>query len=578
MTTLTVPEGGFKLASGGVLKRVDVTWESCGIERPENDNVVFVCHALTGDAHVAGMHEGDTVPTGWWDGMIGPGRAIDTNRYRVICANVLGGCKGTTGPSSINPDTGKAYGSSFPIITMGDMVDVYRALLRELGVTKIAVLVGGSFGGIQVIDWLTRYPDEVESAIMVASGPALSPQALSFDIVARHAIMDDPDWRGGDYYGGEGPVHGLSSARQLAHITYLSYMLLQQKFGRRLQQSWIDKGADYVLERARNFATSFQIESYLDHQAEKFIARFDANSYLHLTRALDEFDVAVNYGGLENACARIKARLLLVSLSGDWLFSEDQSQAIATAMMKANGRVSYVHLDVKVGHDGFLTHINELAMFVAGFLGARSMNITEAKRSHYAGVIDMVREGSRILDIGCGSGQLLSTLRQEKGVTGVGLDLDPSRLATAMLAGNDVIFEDADDHLAMIPDGSFDQVVLAETLQALKKPHELIGELLRVAKEAVVSFQNFGQWTVWTQLALHGRMPVAKQLPFEWYDTPNIHFFTLRDFKQLCKANGLEILETKIEAKTFLGKLLLLLGLKNQGAERVVCRIGKRAK
>ena len=574
-----MPEGGFRLSSGGVLKRVDVAWESCGLEKPENDNVVFVCHALTGDAHVAGMHEGDVEPTGWWDGMIGPGRAIDTDRYRVICANVLGGCKGTTGPSSINPDTGRPYGSSFPLITMGDMVDVYRALLREIGVRKIAVLVGGSFGGIQVIDWLTRYPDEVENAIMVASGPALSPQALSFDIVARHAIMDDPDWKGGDYYDeGEGPVHGLSSARQLAHITYLSYMLLQQKFGRRLQQSWIDRGEDYVLERARNFATSFQIESYLDHQAEKFIARFDANSYLHLTRALDEFDVSVNYGDLDRACARIKARLLIVSLSGDWLFSEDQSQAIATAMMKSRGRVSYVHLDVKVGHDGFLTHISELAMFVSGFLSARDMNVTDAKRDHYSGVMEMVREGSHVLDIGCGSGQLLSALRQEKNVSGVGMDLDLNRLGTAVLAGNDVICEDADDHLKMIPDGSFDQVILAETLQALKKPHELIGELLRVAKEAVVSFQNFGQWTVWTQLALHGRMPVAKQLPFEWYDTPNIHFFTLRDFKNLCRDNGLEILETRIEAKTVLGRILLWLGLKNQGAERVVCRLGRKSK
>lgn len=576
ITTLDLPEGGLRLEAGGVLHKVDVAWESCGLEKPENDNVIFICHALTGDAHVAGRYANEDKPTGWWDGMIGPGRAIDTNRYRVICANVLGGCKGTTGPSSINPATGEPYGSSFPLISMGDMVDVYRLLLRQLGVKRLAAVIGGSFGGIHVVDWITRYPGEADMAVMVASGGALSSQALSFDIVARHAIMDDPEWNGGDYYGNRGPVHGLSSARQLAHITYLSYVLLQDKFGRRLQQNWLDRGPGFMMERAKNFSTNFQIESYLDHQAEKFIARFDANSYLHLTRALDEFDVAARYGDLDKACERITSRLLLVSLSGDWLFSEDQSQVIATAMMKAKKSVSYAHLDVKVGHDGFLTHIGALAPIVGGFLNGRRMNVTGTKEAQYQTIIDMVRPGARVLDIGCGSGQLLSTLRDKKNITGIGIDIDVSRLATSVHAGNDILYEDADDRLALIPDGSFDQVVVNETLPVLKRPDDLIGELLRVADEAIVGFQNFGQWTVWTQLAVHGRMPVAKQMPYAWWDTPNIHFFTLRDFKEMCERHGIEILETRVEARTWFGKLLLALGLKNQGAEHVVCRLGKK--
>ncbi|MBR1870551.1 MAG: homoserine O-acetyltransferase [Kiritimatiellae bacterium] len=575
VTTLDLPPEGLRLEAGGVLKKVDVAWESCGLEKPENDNVIFICHALTGDAHVAGRYENESAPTGWWDGMIGPGRAIDTAKYRVICANVLGGCKGTTGPSSVNPETGEFYGSAFPLISMGDMVDVYRLLLKQLGITHLKALVGGSFGGIHVIDWLTRHPGEADMAVMVASGGALSPQALSFDIVARHAIMDDPEWNGGDYYGKRGPVHGLSSARQLAHITYLSYVLLQEKFGRRLQQNWLDRGPQYLMERARNFGTNFQIESYLDHQAEKFIARFDANSYLHLTRALDEFDVAERFGGLEKACERITARLLLVSLSGDWLFSEDQSQVIATAMMKAKTRVSYAHLDVKVGHDGFLTHITELAQVVGGFLNERKMNVTETKQGQYQALVDMIKPSARVLDIGCGNGQLLSTLREKKNISGVGIDIDIPRLATSVHAGNDILYEDADDRLALIPDKSFDQVVVNETLPVLKRPDDLIGQLLRVADEAIVGFQNFGQWTVWAQLALHGRMPVAKQLPYAWYDTPNIHFFTLRDFKEMCARHGIEILETRTEARTWFGRLLLSLGFKNQGAEHVVCRLGR---
>lgn len=252
VTTLTTPAGGFRLEEGGVLPQVDVAWESCGLEKPENDNVVFICHALTGDAHVAGRHPEDETSTGWWDGIVGPGKAIDTNRYRVICANVLGGCKGTTGPSSLNPTTGKPYGSSFPRFTIGDTVEVYRALLRQLGVTHLAGLVGGSFGGIQVLEWITAHPGEIDRAVMIASGAALNSQALAFDIVGRAAITYDPHWHGGDYYGEPdgGPKVGLASARQVAHITYLSIDLLNRRFGRKVQENWLTRGQEWLERHA----------------------------------------------------------------------------------------------------------------------------------------------------------------------------------------------------------------------------------------------------------------------------------------------------------------------------------------
>ncbi len=574
VTSLKLPEGGYVLDSGEKLQVLEVAWESCGLERQENDNVVFICHALTGDAHVAGHYEGETKPTGWWNGIVGPGKAIDTNRYRVICANVLGGCRGTTGPSSVNPATGKPYGSSFPRFTMGDTVKVYRELLRQLGVRKLVHLVGGSFGGMQVLEWITAFPDEVENAVVIASGAALNAQALAFDIVGRRAITEDPKWCGGDYYGTPGPVTGLAAARQVAHITYLSLELINQKFGRKLQQSWLARGPEFLAEQYRNFGTVFQIESYLGYQAEKFISRFDANSYLQITHAMDRYNLAEKWGSLNQACARIKARLLLVSLSGDWLFSEEQSREITSAMLKEGKSVSYSHLDIRVGHDGFLTHIDELSRVMTAFIArAGNEDIKQYKRRKFEAAIKMIRDGSRVLDIGCGSGSMLTILRREKNVKGVGIDINFKKITHAISRGNDVVYEDADEGLTLIPDNTYDTAILSETLQTVKYPRELLRQMLRVAKEGVVSFPNFASLMVRVQLGLLGRMPVGKQMPFEWYNTPNIHFFTLKDFIALCKEERFEILELNVQARDPLSKLLVLLGLKNVGASSVVARI-----
>ncbi len=576
--TLSLPEGGFRLEEGGSLPRVDVAWESCGLVKPENDNVVFICHALTGDAHVAGRYANENESSGWWESIVGPGKAIDTNRYRVICANVLGGCKGTTGPSSVNPATGRPWGSAFPRFTIGDTVEVYRSLLRELGVTHLAGLVGGSFGGIQVCEWLAAHPNEVDKAVMIASGAALNSQALAFDIVGRYAITLDPHWHGGDYYDRpfeDRPNVGLAQARQVAHITYLSLDLLNRRFGRKQQEDWLAKGAEWLEAHAAKFGTTFAIESYLRYQAKKFIARFDANSYLQITHAMDRYDASVKYGSLDEVCRRITAKLLLVSISGDWLFSEEQSHNIAAAMLRQGKDVSYSHLDIKVGHDGFLTHTKELGKLMGAFFASVPTEVSSEKRQKLAPIVEMIPEGGQVLDIGCGSGSLLTLLREKK-VRGTGIEIDFGKIVDGVRGDLNVLYEDADEGLGLLPDAAYDVAVLSETLQTVKRPREILVKILDKAKEAVVTIPNFASIGIRLHLLLTGRMPVGSELPFEWYDTPNTHFFTFHDFRALCAKEGIEIKTVRAEANGWFGRLLLALGFVNLGADRVICRLARR--
>ena len=578
---LELPEGGLKLGPGGVLKHVDVAYEECGNIRPERDNVIFICHALTGDAHVAGIRPGETKPSGWWEGMVGPGRAIDTSRYHVICANVLGGCSGTTGPSSINPDTGKPYGSSFPRYDFSDAVDVYRMLLRQLGVKHLVALIGGSYGGMQVMDWITRCPGEADLACVIASSASLNTQALAFDVVGRSAITDDPDWHRGDYYGigdGMGPKKGLAAARQLAHITYLSRELLQEKFQRELQRTWLDEPKDAQDRRVRDFRTFFQIESYLGYQADKFLKRFDANSYLHITRSMDLFDAGARYGSLDAACARVTCKTLVVSLSGDVLFAEWQSRDIVEALIRHQKEVSYCHLDIGTGHDAFLTHIDDLSRLVGGFLGTRKPQITPAQEKQYEAVMSMVRDCAHVIDVGCGDGTLLNVLKKKKHVTGDGVEIDVTEFEEAVADGNTIIWEDADEGIDLVPDRHYDLAICSETLQVVKNPRGLLHEALRMADEAIVSFPNFAAYRIRLTLGLGGHLPVSKQLPFQWYDTPNIHLITLKDFRRLCEKEGIEILEIRAESRHPVGKFLLALGLKNLGASRIIARITRAKK
>ena len=575
---LELPGGGLRLAYGGVLKEVEVAYEECGA--PLGDaNAVYICHALTGDAHVAGIKPGEEKPSGWWEEMVGPGRAFDTRRYHVICANVLGGCTGTTGPMSINPDTGRPYGSSFPQYTFDDAVDVFRLFLRQLGVKKLAALVGGSYGGLQVVNWMTRFPDDMEKVCLIATSASLNTQAIALSVMSRNSITDDPKWKGGDYYlegDGKGPKAGLAAARQLAHITYLSRELLQQKFGRRLQENFVNAPPEERAERDRLFKTYFQIESYLDYQAMKFLRRFDANSYLHITRSMDLSDPCDRFGSLDAAFARVKAKTLVVSYENDILFPWWQSKEIVASLMRAKKDVSYCHLESGTGHDSFLTDIDDLSKLVGGFLSGRSVKVMKWQRRLYRNVVKMVRPGSHVVDIGCGDGTLLNVLREDLGVRGDGVEIDVERFEEALADGHDVFWEDADEGLDTVPDRHYDTAIVSDTLQEVKNPRGLLHEALRIADEAIVTFPNFAAYRIRLTLALTGRLPVSKQLPFQWYDTPNIHCITLKDFRALCDKEGIEIKEIRAESRHLLGKILLLLGFKNLGASRIIAKIVRR--
>lgn len=576
---LTLPPGGLRLEKGGVLPEVQVAYECYGRLSPTGNNVIYICHALTGDAHVAGVRPGETKPSGWWQGMIGPGLGIDTDHYHVICANILGGCKGTTGPSSINPETGKPYGSQFPLITVRDIVTVQHLLLTQLGITHLAAVAGGSFGGMQALEWAIRYPDFVGRCIVIASAASLNPQALAFDIIGRQAIVQDPAWRQGDYYAEDGgpPKLGLASARKLAHITYLSQGLMENKFGREKRPEWLNADEAFHDESRRLFRSYFQVESYLEHQGAKFVERFDANSYLHIARAMDEYDLEETFGSLEQAFAPVTARMLIVALSGDWLFMPEQSSEIVMALIRNRKRVSYCHLDAPTGHDAFLTHITDLTRVVRAFLpwvGAPSAADATARSDvEDALIAGFVPAEARVLDLGCGGGELLTRLERDRQISGTGIEIDLDRVVRTIDAGHDTLRQDINDGLHMIPDDAYDIAVLSETLQVILRPREALQQILRVAREAVIAFPNFGYFPVRARLLLQGRMPKAKSLPYEWYDTPNIHLFTLDDFLRLCAEDRIVVKRIHCLSRSRVGRLLNACGHYNLGADRVIAHI-----
>lgn len=590
---LELPPGGFVLDNGARLPEIDVAYETYGTRSPRDNNVVFICHALSGNAHAAGHHDppDPLEPAAWWDAMIGPGKGIDTNHYFVVCANILGGCKGTTGPATINPATGKPYGSQFPDLSVGDIVGVHRLLLLQLGIRRLAAAVGGSFGGMQVLEWAIRFPEMLDRGIVIASSAGLTTQALAFDIVGRKAITFDPDWQGGDYYGtGRKPDKGLALARKVGHITYLSREMMAEKFGR---EKWTveDASAGTGHGDVESRLDKFQVQTYLEHQGEKFTRRFDANSYLKITRAMDEYDVVRRHGSLEAAFARVQCKMLVVAVSSDWLFPPAQSTEMANAMLRVGKPVSSCLLNAPHGHDAFLVDVQYLADVIHAFLpwvgaaptGALAGVDATATvppgegRPEYGIITRMVRPGSRILDLGCGNGTLLTRLAREKQAQGVGVDIDIGNVIEVIEKGHDIFQADIDGGLAMIPDGTYDYAILSETLQVVKKPRFVLSEMLRVAKEGIVSFPNFANWRHRLNLGVTGRMPKNKALPFEWYNTPNIHLFTYRDFVELCRMDGIQILEAVFLTEDACGRVLVKAGAANLGANSVLVRIARAA-
>jgi len=357
--TFAEPPDEMELECGRRLGPITLAYETYGRLAPERDNAVLILHALSGDAHAAGWHSAHDKKPGWWDLYIGPGKAIDTTRYCVVCSNIIGGCQGSTGPSSLDPATGKPYGLEFPMVTIGDMVRAQRHLADHLGIDRWLSMTGGSMGGFQVLEWAVRYPERVASAIPVATSARLGAQAIAFDEVGRQAIMADPNWRGGAYYGGPAPTAGLALARMIAHITYLSDEQMHAKFGRRLQDR------DRL---AYDFRTEFQVESYLKYQGDAFVRRFDANAYLYITKAMDYFDLPERYGSLVQAFERVQAEFLVISIFSDWLFPTAESKQIVRAL-KANGvATTFVELDSPYGHDAFFLPNEHLTVTIAAFL------------------------------------------------------------------------------------------------------------------------------------------------------------------------------------------------------------------
>jgi homoserine O-acetyltransferase len=348
------------LDSGEILAPVNVAFETYGSLNEDKSNAVLILHALSGDAHAAGYYPGETRP-GWWETMIGPGKGFDTERCFVICSNVIGGCKGSTGPSSINPATGREYGVEFPLVTVGDMVRAQKLLVDKLGIKRLLCVSGGSMGGMQALQWAVGYPEAVASCVAIAATQKHSPMQIAFNEVGRQAIMADPKWNNGHYYGAEAPDSGLAVARMIGHITYLSDESMHQKFGRRFQDK---PGLTYDLE------SDFEVASYLKYQGEMFTRRFDANTYLYVTKALDYFDLTAGRGVLTETFRELPEdmRFLVVAFSSDWLYPPYQSKEIVRALKGNNVDCSYIEMKLSFGHDAFLLENKELSRMVWNFI------------------------------------------------------------------------------------------------------------------------------------------------------------------------------------------------------------------
>ncbi|MGC9455647.1 MAG: homoserine O-acetyltransferase MetX [Phycisphaerae bacterium] len=544
-------EGPFRLQQGGSLPEVNVTYETYGKLNERKDNAVFVCHAISGDSHCA-SHDADDDP-GWWEVMVGPGKCIDTDRYFVVCPNILGGCRGTTGPNSINPETGRPYGADFPTITVDDIVDVNRLLVRHLGIEKLLAIVGGSMGGHQVLSWAARYPDETRGAIPLATSPRLTSQALAFDIVGRNAIMEDPNFLGGQYYeGSPGPSVGLAIARMIGHITYLSREAMARKFE-----------ADRYQPRdgTTDFESRFSIGTYLGYQGEKFVERFDANSYITLTTAMDLFDMGNTVEEIAAKLSDTRAKWLIVSFTSDWLFPPEQSEQLVRALLANDKPVTYCDVESTCGHDAFLLadDLDRYGELVRAFLAnlngekprsspadrlevpASPKSIFHTRRLDYDHILELIPPQTSVLDLGCGGGELLSLLNRRGNRPLLGVELDEHAIVTCVRRGLNVVHGDLNAGLDRFRDRQFDFVVLSHTLQAIRDVEHVVTDMLRVGRRCIVSFPNFAYHKLRRMLYEDGKAPESGLLHYKWYNSPNIRFFSIADFDDFCAEHGINV-------------------------------------
>jgi homoserine O-acetyltransferase len=539
-----------ELELGGRLPSVTVAYETYGRLNASQDNAVLICHAISGDSHVA-KHDAQDDP-GWWDIAVGPGQVIDTDRFFVICPNLLGGCRGTTGPGSLNPISGKPYGPDFPTITVGDMVEVQRRLMDHLGIAQLLAVAGGSLGGHQALTWAVRHPQRVRGIVALATSPRLTSQALAFDVVGRNAILRDPHFHGGQYYERpQGPNVGLALARMIGHITYLSPQAMTEKFE-----------ADRLHPRdvAVEFEKKFSVGSYLGYQGAKFVERFDANSYVKLSLAMDLFDLGGSPDDLAAAFRPARCRWLVASFSSDWLFPPDQSRAIVNALITNNAPVSYCNIQSACGHDAFLLpddlqiYGEMMRSFLADLAPAGNSqaaaedgphgptSIFHQHRLDYDRIVELVPLGATVLDLGCGSGGLLARLRQGEHRRLVGVELDEKNILTCVGRGLDVIQLDLNKGLDVFATAQFDCVILSQTLQAVYDVERVLLEMVRIGRTCIVSIPNFAYDPLRKMLTEEGRAPKSGGvLRYEWYNTPNIRFFTIADFEDFCRQKHLRV-------------------------------------
>ncbi len=566
------------LACGVTLPAYHLAYETYGTLSADRTNAVLICHALNASHHVAGFYADEPDNVGWWDNMVGPGKPLDTDRFFVVGVNNLGSCFGSTGPTTRNPATGRPWGADFPVVTVEDWVDSQARLADHLGVSQWAAVMGGSLGGMQALSWAIRYPERIRHALVIAAAPNLSAENIAFNEVARQAILTDPDFHEGQFDAhGTKPRRGLRIARMLGHITYLSDQQMEEKFGRALRE-----GLNF------SFASEFQIESYLRHQGEKFAEYYDANTYLRITKALDYFDPAAVAGGdLALALAPARCKFLVVSFKTDWRFPSARSREIVKALVDNRHDVSYADIEVPHGHDAFLLDdaryhalvrayfdrierdANVYSTFRLGKKLARGLEemSTLVRRADYATIAGWVGEGARVLDLGCGDGSLLALLAAERRATGYGIEIADADVQSSVARGVSVLQSDLESGLAGFEDASFDVVILSQTLQAMRHVEEIVAEMLRVGREAIVTFPNFGYWAHRWQI-LKGRMPVSKSLPYQWYDTPNIHLCTVADFDAFLAAR-----RCVVENRIVLSGGRPVTGLPNLRGELAIYRI-----
>lgn len=531
--------GPFKL-DDGELGHLEIVYETYGRINESGSNAILICHALTGDHHAAGYRQNQQKP-GWWNHLIGPGKPIDTNLFFVVCSNCLGACGGSTGPTSPRPDDpNQLYGMDFPDYSINDMIRAQRSLVEFLGITSLQAIVGGSMGGMQVLQWIVSYPDFVKKAIVIAATPRHSAQTIAFNEVGRRSIQGDPEWNNGDYPKGSGPQIGLSVARMMAHITYLSDKGMEEKFGR-----------DQPLGSENAF--EFKVESYLDHQGRKFVDRFDANTYLKLTKALDRFDLGETES-LEESFRKVSSKVLVIAFTSDWLYTPEQNKTIVRALLKEGKDASYLELDHKHGHDSFLINSKEFLRTISAFLlgmnnkeieyqasnvSNKSVSRYDVKKEADFRIIDnWVQPGEKVLDLGCGKGILLEHLRNSKNVFGLGVDYDLENATASLARGVTVYQEDISKVLADLRNDSFDWVVFSRMVEELDEPGKVILDALRVGKRVAVSFVNYAYWKNRYNFLRFGTRIRNEVHPEPWEKSELRNYFSIRDFESFCEESN----------------------------------------